>query len=99
MGYGRGSSRHDKSERNALRAAGKFNAELLDYVRPFVKEGVTTAEIDRLVHMSTQSSTGMFPATLGYHDFPKSCCTSVNEVICHGIPRRLRAEIGRPRER
>jgi len=71
--------------RDAMRAAGRFNAELMDYVRPHVKAGVTTGEIDQLVHEYT-SRHGHTPAPLNYHGFPKSCCTSVNEVICHGIP-------------
>lgn len=72
-------------ERDAMRAAGRFNAQLLDYVRGHIRAGVTTGEIDRLVHAYTLDH-GHTPACLGYHGFPKSCCTSVNEVICHGIP-------------
>ena len=68
-----------------MRAAGQFNAELMDYIRDYVKAGVTTAEIDRLVYEYTCDH-GHVPAPLGYQGFPKSCCTSVNEVICHGIP-------------
>ena len=65
--------------------AGRFNGELMDYIRGFVKQGVTTGELDRLVHEYTQRH-GHTPAPLGYMGFPKSCCTSVNDVICHGIP-------------
>ena len=72
-------------ERDAMRAAGKFNAELLDFLRPHIKAGVTTGEIDRLVYDYTVGH-GHVPAPLGYQGYPKSCCTSVNEVICHGIP-------------
>ncbi|EMI54138.1 type I methionyl aminopeptidase [Rhodopirellula sallentina] len=68
-----------------MRRAGKANGELMDFIRPHVKAGVTTNEIDRLVHDWTYDR-GYKAATLGYHKFPKSCCTSVNEVICHGIP-------------
>lgn len=72
-----------------MRTAGRFNAELLDYVRPYVKEGVTTGKIDSLVHQYTLDH-GHVPACLGYPGercpFPKSCCTSINDVICHGIP-------------
>ncbi len=75
----------NQSERNAMRAAGRFNAQLMDYIRPFVREGITTGEIDRLVHEYTIDH-GHRPAPLNYLGFPKSCCTSVNEVICHGIP-------------
>ena len=74
-----------RDEREAMRAAGRFNAQLLDAVRPLVKAGVTTGQIDRMVHDYTRDH-GHVPACLGYHGFPRSCCTSVNEVICHGIP-------------
>ncbi len=85
MLHGRRSLRLNKSERSAIHAACQFNAEVLDYVRPYIQEGVTTLEIDRLVHEYTIEH-GHVPAPLDYHDFPRSCCTSVNEVICHGIP-------------
>ena len=75
----------DEESRQKMRAAGRFNAELLDFVRPHVKAGFSTDEIDRLVHQYTVDH-GHIPAPLGYHGFPKSCCTSINEVICHGIP-------------
>jgi methionyl aminopeptidase len=72
-------------DRDRMRAACRFNAQLMDFIRPQVKEGVTTGEIDRLIHQYTLDH-GHRPATLGYKGYPKSCCTSVNEVICHGIP-------------
>lgn len=87
MLHGRRSLRLNKSERAAMQAACRFNARLMDYVRPFVKEGVSTDEIDRLVHEYTVKH-GHVPAPLNYQGFPKSCCTSVNDVICHGIPDR-----------
>jgi methionyl aminopeptidase len=71
--------------REKMRAAGRFNARLTDEVRKLIAPGVTTAQIDKLVHEFTRDH-GHTPATLGYLGFPKSCCTSVNEVICHGIP-------------
>jgi len=78
-----------RPEREAMRHACQFNASLLDYVRDFIKPGVTTGEIDELVHDYTTRH-GHVPAPLGYPGehgpFPKSCCTSVNDVICHGIP-------------
>jgi methionyl aminopeptidase len=74
-----------ESERDALRAAGRFNAELMDFVRPHVVAGTTTNQINRLVHEYTLEH-GHTPACLGYHGFPKSCCTSINQVVCHGIP-------------
>ena len=71
--------------RNGMRAAGRFNAQLLDYVRDFVKPGISTLEIDKLVHDYTIKH-GHVPATLGYMGYTRSCCTSINDVICHGIP-------------
>lgn len=72
-------------EQAGLRAASQFNAELMDHVRPHVKPGVTTDQINTLVHDYTIGH-GHIPATLGYHGFTKSCCTSINHVVCHGIP-------------
>lgn len=73
------------SQYEMMRAAGRFNAELMDVLRPHVQPGRTTAEINRLVHEYTLDH-GHVPACLGYRGFPRSCCTSINEVICHGIP-------------
>lgn len=75
----------EKAKRHGLRAAGRFNAQVMDYIRPFVRAGISTGEIDSLVHKYTVDH-GHKPATLNYQGFPKSCCTSINEVICHGIP-------------
>ena len=85
MLHGRKSLRLSPAERVAMRAACTFNAQLMDYIRPFVTAGISTQEIDRLVHAYTLQH-GHVPAPLGYQGFPKSCCTSVNDVICHGIP-------------
>jgi methionyl aminopeptidase len=75
------------SEENqeAMRRAGRVNGELMDFLRPHVKAGVTTLSIDALAHQWTIEH-GHKPATLGYQNYPKSCCTSINDVICHGIP-------------
>ena len=74
----------------AMRTVGRLTSEVLDYLTPFVKPGVTTNEIDRLAadYMAKQGTTS---ATVGYlgassTPFPKSLCTSVNHVVCHGIP-------------
>ena len=72
-------------EQEGLRAAGRFNAQLMDHVRPHVKPGVTTDDVNTIVHEFTLDH-GHTPATLGYHGFTKSCCTSINQVVCHGIP-------------
>jgi len=68
-----------------MRTAGKFNAQLMDYIRPFIKAGISTGEINRLVHNYTVEH-GHIPGTLNYNKFPKSCCISRNDVVCHGIP-------------
>jgi len=72
-------------ERDSMREACKFNAQLMDFVRPHVKAGVLTSELDALVSEYTLDHHHR-PACLGYQGFPKSCCVSVNEVVCHGIP-------------
>ena len=68
-----------------MRRAGRLAAETLDYLTPFVEPGVTTNELDRLAHEYTIDH-GAVPAPLGYRGYPKSICTSVNHVVCHGIP-------------
>ncbi len=74
---------HEGRER--MRNAGRFNAKLMDEVRRNIGLGVTTAQIDQIIHEFTLDH-GHTPATLGYMGYPKSCCTSINDVICHGIP-------------
>ena len=74
-----------------MRVAGRLAAEVLDYITPFVQVGVTTGELDRLCHDFMVSVQQTIPATLhyapeGHRPYPKSVCTSVNSVICHGIP-------------
>ncbi len=68
-----------------MKKACKLAAQTLDYIAPFVRAGITTEELDRLVHDFTLSN-GAVPAPLGYNGFPKSICTSVNHIICHGVP-------------
>ena len=75
----------DVQQREAMRTAGAFNAQLMDHLRTHVREGVTTGSVNKVVHEYTLDH-GHTPATLNYHGFPASCCTSINEVICHGIP-------------
>ena len=75
----------------AMRRAGRLAAEVLDYVTPFVKPGVTTGELDRLCHDYMVGVQHTVPAPLnyappGYKPYPKSICTSVNHQVCHGIP-------------
>src|SRR5690606_27328271 len=68
-----------------MRRAGRLAAETLDFITPYVKPGVTTGELDRLCHDFITSHNAV-PAPLNYRGFPKSICTSVNHVVCHGIP-------------
>ncbi|MGK7930955.1 MAG: type I methionyl aminopeptidase [Microcystaceae cyanobacterium] len=74
-----------KREIEKMRRAGQLAAQLLDYLTPFVKPGVSTLELNDKAEKWTQEK-GATSAPLGYNGFPKSICTSVNEVICHGIP-------------
>jgi|TARA_B100000959_G_C14888765_1_gene585742 methionyl aminopeptidase len=69
-----------------MRVAGKLAAEVLDMIRPHVVPGVSTGELDRLCHQHIVEEQKAIPAPLNYNGFPKSICTSVNHVICHGIP-------------
>ena len=68
-----------------MRAAGLVAAEILDALVPHVVPGVTTQELDDIVFAEMRSR-GAIPATLGYRGYTKSCCTSLNHVVCHGIP-------------
>lgn len=72
-------------EIDKMRTAGKLAAELLEHLGTMVKPGVTTLDIDIEAEKWTKKH-GAISAPLGYHGFPRSICTSVNEVICHGIP-------------
>ena len=69
-----------------MRVAGRLAAEVLQVVAPHVKPGVTTAELDRICHDHIVKVQDAVPANVGYRGFPATVCTSVNNVICHGIP-------------
>ena len=69
-----------------MRVAGRLAAEVLQVVAPHVKPGVTTEELDRICHDHIVNVQQAIPANVGYKGFPKTVCTSVNNVICHGIP-------------
>ena len=69
-----------------MRVAGKLAAEVLAMLKEHVKPGVTTEELDRLAYEHIVNVQKAIPANVGYHGFPKTLCTSVNHVICHGIP-------------
>ncbi len=68
-----------------MEKAGRLAARTLKHVKPFIKPGITTNEIDKIVYDFTLSNDAK-PAPLGYKGFPKSVCTSVNDCICHGLP-------------
>jgi len=74
-----------------MRVAGRLASEVLDYIEPYVKAGITTDELDRLCHHYMVDVQGCIPAPLnyapsGYKPYPKSICTSVNHQVCHGVP-------------
>ena len=68
-----------------MRVAGRIASQAMHAAAAVIRPGVTTDDLDRVVHEFLIDH-GAYPSTLGYRGFPKSCCTSVNEVICHGIP-------------
>ncbi|MGE5547087.1 MAG: type I methionyl aminopeptidase [Solirubrobacterales bacterium] len=76
---------HGPEDFEAMRKAGRVAAETLDFITPYVEPGVTTGELDRLC-AEFVASKGAVSAPLNYRGFPKSICTSVNHVVCHGIP-------------
>lgn len=74
-----------ESQIEKIRESAKINVAILDYVAEHIKEGISTAEIDRWVYDITAKA-GAIPAPLNYEGFPKSVCTSINNQVCHGIP-------------
>ncbi|MEM9315800.1 MAG: type I methionyl aminopeptidase [Pseudomonadota bacterium] len=69
-----------------MRVAGAMAAEVLEMIRPHVVPGITTGELDRICHDYITGDLDAIPAPLNYNGFPRSICTSINEVVCHGIP-------------
>lgn len=69
-----------------MRAAGRLAAEVLEMIEPYVVKGVTTNELNQICHDYMVNEQKAIPAPLNYHGFPKSICSSVNHVVCHGIP-------------
>ncbi len=69
-----------------MRIAGQLAADVLEMITPHVKEGVTTDELNTICAEYTDKKQNAISAPLNYHDFPKSICTSVNHIVCHGIP-------------
>lgn len=76
---------HDQADFDSMRKAGRLAAETLDMITEHVQPGITTEELDKLCH-DYITKNGAIPAPLNYKGFPKSICTSINHVVCHGIP-------------
>ncbi|VEI48884.1 methionine aminopeptidase [Actinobacillus equuli] len=75
-----------EEEIEKLRVACKLASDVLVMIEPYVKEGVSTAELDRICHEYIVNEQQAIPACLNYHGFPNATCISLNEVVCHGIP-------------
>ncbi|MGN8157205.1 type I methionyl aminopeptidase [Salinisphaera sp. RV14] len=73
-------------EQDKMREAGRLAAQVLDMIGAYVKPGVTTDELNTICHEYMVDELGTTPAPLNYNGFPKSVCTSINHVVCHGIP-------------
>lgn len=76
---------YDKKDFEGLRRVGRLAADTLDYITDFVSAGISTYDIDKIVAEYTKKHNAIC-APLHYHGYPKNCCISVNDVICHGIP-------------
>ena len=83
-----------QEEIDKMRVAGRLAAEVLVMIGPYVKAGITTDELDKICHDYIVNEQQAIPAPLNYHGFPKSICTSVNHVICHGIPGKKKLKEG-----
>ena len=83
-----------KDEIEQMRIAGQLAAEALQMIRPHVQPGITTGELDEICHDYITTEQDAIPAPLNYRGFPRSICTSVNHVICHGIPGEKRLKDG-----
>lgn len=83
--FSQGIELHGQSDIEGMRKAGRLAAETLDMITPHVVPGVTTEELNTLCHDFIIKN-GAIPAPLNYRGFPKSICTSINHVVCHGIP-------------
>ena len=82
------------AEQDKMRAAGRLAASVLDMIEPFVQPGVSTDELDKRCHDFIVDELKSIPANLNYRGFPKTICTSVNHVVCHGIPGDKRLKSG-----
>ena len=80
-----GTDVYTPEEVERIRRSGRIAAQAIERVGKAIRPGVTTEELDRIAHEFLVAQDA-YPSTLGYRGFPKSCCTSLNEVVCHGIP-------------
>jgi methionyl aminopeptidase len=81
-------------QQDKMRVAGRLAADVLDMIGDYVKPGITTGELDRICHDYITGVQDAIPAPLNYRGFPKSICTSVNHVVCHGIPGEKKLKVG-----
>ena len=81
-------------ELEKMRVAGRLAAEVLEMIEPYVKPGVTTDELNTICHNYITETQQAIPAPLNYQGFPKSICTSANQVVCHGIPNEKKLKEG-----
>ena len=81
-------------EQEKMRTAGRLAADVLDMIGAYVQPGITTEELDRICHRHITEVQDAIPAPLNYRGFPKSICTSVNHVVCHGIPGERKLKSG-----
>lgn len=81
-------------EQDKMRIAGRLAADVLDMIGDYVKPGISTAELDRICHDYITGVQDAVPAPLNYRGFPKSICTSINHVVCHGIPGERKLKSG-----
>src|SRR5690242_17845318 len=80
-----GTDSYDAEQIELIRESGRIAADAVEAVGAAIRPGITTDELDAIAH-SFLIERDAYPSTLGYRGFPKSCCTSINEVVCHGIP-------------
>ena len=81
-------------EKDRMRTAGRLAGEVLDMIGEHVQAGATTEDLDRICHDYIVGVQRTVPANLNYRGFPKTICTSVNHVVCHGIPNDKRLKAG-----
>ena len=81
-------------EQRRMRVAGRLAAEVLDMIGPHVRPGMTTGDLDRICHEYITEEQQAIPAPLNYRGFPRSICTSLNQVVCHGIPGKRKLKDG-----